>query len=465
MQRLRNSEMVTSEATSDDQTAGVLDSSPEGESPLTEPGSVPTVSVTVENRPVDDPEDEDKTVNLRAKTTDEQTRIGLIPVTPSVGISPSATAEPVAQQSPSTKTPTEEPDKGTRKGIGEGTRKIAASLGQDKVPSEENKAPATAEPAKVPESTGVKASLQQDVPLSSSKERKPASSPDTLNRRKMAANLSMDPGPEAAAKTKPTATDKPQGPRQEEKADSGKKQEMSPGSWCQTQVPESVAEKSVVAGQLSEVVPRTRDQAVGISDDALAQGTQVQSSYKVIGTSSLGRHKPMYSQELGAGASGYASPYCSPYSVGRGGMYSTLDHRGTASADWQMDSVIEQIEKQMAAVLEKIEGDMPSLLEQISDCPETLPRAKSAQSSPSVRPRSYHHSTPPPLPTTPRPPLPNLPHLTIPPPSYPPPAPPSQLQANTQPATEQDVIDGQRGTTRSSQSPHGGFSGRGLWGN
>ncbi|XP_041955187.1 caM kinase-like vesicle-associated, like isoform X2 [Alosa sapidissima] len=459
MQRLRNSEMLTAHATTDDQTTGVLDDSPESEGPQTDLGSVPTVSVTVENTPVDDPEDEDKTENVEEKNTEEQTsRIGMIPVTPSVGISPSATAEPIAQQTPSTKTPSEEPDKVTRKGAGEGTRKIAASLGQDKVPGEVNKAPATPESTKVPESAGVKVSLQQDVPLSSTKEKKPASSPDTLNRRKMAANLSMDPGPEPAAKTKAVATDKDQTPRQEEKADSGKKQEMSPGSWCQTQVPEAVAEKSAVA----EVGPRTRDQAVGRADEAMVHGTQVQSSYKIVGTSSLGRHKPMYSQELGARASGYASPYCSPYSVGRGSLYSTLDHRGTASADWQMDSVIEQIEKQMAAVLEKIEGDMPSLLEQISDCPETLPRAKSAQSSPSVHPRSYHHSTPPPLPTTPRPPLPNLPHLTIPPPSYPPPAPPSNVQAHTQPVTEQEDRDGQRGTARSGQSPHGGFSGRGL---
>lgn len=463
MQRLRNSELMAADATTDDQTDGVLDSSPEGESPQTDLESVPTVSVTVENRPADDPEEEDKTGNEGEENPDGQTRrIGLIPVTPSVGISPSATAEPVNPETPSKTTPSEELDKESGKGVGEGTCKTAASLGQDGVPAEVNKTPATPEPTKIPESTGTKVSLQQEVPLSSNKEKKPASSPETPNRRKMAANLTMDHGPEPGIKTTATANNKEQAPRKEEKADKAKKQEMSPGSWCQTQVPEAVAEKSVVAGPLAEVGPKTRDQGVGRSDDALVQGTQVQSSYKGMGTSSLGRHKPVYSQELGIGASGYASPYCSPYSVGRGGVYHTLDHRGGAGADWQMDSVIEQIEKQMAAVLEKIEGDMPSLLEQISDCPETLSRAKSAQSSPSVHARSYHHSTPPPLPTTPRPPLPNLPHLTIPPPSYPPPAPPAHGQAHTQPVTEQDDKDGQRGTMRSGQSPHGGSSGRGL---
>lgn len=147
-------------------------------------------------------------------------------------------------------------------------------------------------------------------------------------------------------------------------------------------------------------------------------------------------------------------------------MYGTgLHHGGSGSSttsDWQMDSVIEQIEKQMAAVLEKIEGDMPSLLEQISDCPPEPPRARSTHASPATsRTRSSQHSstessaTPPPLPTSPRPALPSLPRLTIPPPSYPPPSPPTQA------AGEQEDRDGQRGTARPSQSPRAGM-GRGL---
>ncbi|KAL2104117.1 hypothetical protein ACEWY4_000985 [Coilia grayii] len=470
MQRLRNSEMAsTSNATADDMTDAVLDSSPDGESPDTDLMSVPTVSVTVESRPLDDlevdEEEEDTVGSAGDENTDQQTsRTGLIPVSPSVGISPSATAEPVAQPVPSMTPQSEEPDKASRRGVGECTRKMAANLGQDKVLAELNKTAETPEPTTIPEPTGAKASLQQGALSPGNLEKKkPASSPDTLSRRKMAANLSMDPGPEPAVKTKTTGTDKEQESRQEGKTDAGKRQEASPDSWCQTQLPEAVAERSLVVVSMAEAGPRTRDQGVGSrSTDAMVQATQVQCPYMGMGTSSLGRHKPLYSQELGGGASGYANPYCSPYS-GRGGVYSTLDPCGTASADWQMDSVIEQIEKQMAAVLEKIEGDMPSLLEQISDCPETLPpRAKSAQSSPSVRPRSYHHSTPPPLPTTPRPPLPNLPHLTIPPPSYPPPAPPTHMQGYTQPIPEQDGRDGQRGAMRSGQSPHGGVSGRGL---
>lgn len=147
-------------------------------------------------------------------------------------------------------------------------------------------------------------------------------------------------------------------------------------------------------------------------------------------------------------------------------MYGTgLPHAVMGGAnDWQMDSVIEQIEKQMAAVLEKIEGDMPSLLEQISDCPAE-PRARSAHASPaSSRAHPSRHSggyreagggTPPPLPTSPRPVLPSLPHLSITPPSYPPPSPPTQCPP--QAAREQEEQDGHRDTTRSRQSPRGGM--------
>uniref|UniRef100_A0A3Q0S698 CaM kinase-like vesicle-associated, like n=1 Tax=Amphilophus citrinellus TaxID=61819 RepID=A0A3Q0S698_AMPCI len=151
------------------------------------------------------------------------------------------------------------------------------------------------------------------------------------------------------------------------------------------------------------------------------------------------------------------------------GRYGTgLPHSGgsSTSSDWQMDSVIEQIEKQMAAVLEKIEGDMPSLLEQISDCPAEQPRARSTHASPATsRARPSQRSTatttvtPPPLPTSPRPALPSLPRISIPPPAYPPPSPPTE--ASPQPMGEQEDRDGHGAPAHSSQSPRPGI-GRGL---
>ncbi|XP_028980182.2 caM kinase-like vesicle-associated, like [Esox lucius] len=183
------------------------------------------------------------------------------------------------------------------------------------------------------------------------------------------------------------------------------------------------------------------------------------------GAYSYTRVSTAYGPEVELG--GYGGSYCSSlYSSGPGGgAYAGLEHTGLGSGatDWQMDSVIEQIEKQMAAVLEKIEGDMPSLLEQISDCPAPPepPRAsRSTHTSPSHLQQTHPPSSsssltsstpPPPLPTTPRPPLPSLPHLTIPPPSYPPPSPPTHSPG--QPTSEHEERDGQRGAGQYSQSP------------
>lgn len=303
-----------------------------------------------------------------------------------------------------------------------------------------------------------------------------------------------------------------------------KKQEMDDGSWCQTQLPEAVAERpaglevGVGVGSMrvgtgmetgglgtfgagagagifgigvgSGVGPRIgpRGDASPIGRDQRADRHSVEFSmsrgepkpseggysYSIgsLGSSrSLGRHTTAYGQEVELG--GYGGSYCSTLygSGGGGGMYGGLGHggvrvrgHGSSTADWQMDSVIEQIEKQMAAVLEKIEGDMPSLLEQISDCPPPPEPPRSTHTSPSSRSRSSQHqpshsstssrtstATPPPLPTSPRPPLPSLPHLTIPPPSYPPPSPPTHSPG--QPICEQEEREGQMGAVHSSQAP------------
>ncbi|TRY96634.1 hypothetical protein DNTS_024256 [Danionella cerebrum] len=272
---------------------------------------------------------------------------------------------------------------------------------------------------------------------------------DTPHRRKIAANLSMDQGssPDPKTGTLTTGQDK-KTTIHDEAAD----------SWCQTQLPEAVAEKPADVGPTSEISPKNKDLKKGRADKGSKSVKNIQPVYSSLGSSSLGRDQTVFVQELQdmvSGASGFGGPFCPSYSVGQ---YGSLDPGSAASSDWQMDCVIEQIEKQMAAVLEKIEGDMPSLLEQISDHSETLPRAKSASSSPSPRPRSYHHSTPPPLPTTPRPAMPALPHLTIPPPSYPPPCPPSPIQGQS--TTEEG--DGQKSSKKSGQSPRGSVSGKGL---
>ncbi|KAM9828761.1 caM kinase-like vesicle-associated, like isoform 1-T1 [Syngnathus typhle] len=296
-------------------------------------------------------------------------------------------------------------------------------------------------------------------------------SPDPSNNRKMTATLHAPPA--SANMTRKDGND---------------------SSWCQTQLPEAMAESSVgaaatpaiAAGAGADVGPGVRlraeaspvlrrerdakktDRYSAEYNIARESPTAGQGCYGIGSSASLGRHATPYTRDIGTmGMAGpYGSPYCTLYPSGRSvGMYGTgLHHGGVGSgakSDWQMDSVIEQIEKQMVAVLEKIEGDMPSLLEQISDCPPETRRIRSTHVSPATsRARTAQHSsletlaTPPPLPTSPRPALPSLPRLTIPPPSYPPPSPPSQ--ASVQAAEDQEC--GQSGTECSGHSSRAGMS-------
>ncbi|XP_036387340.1 caM kinase-like vesicle-associated, like [Megalops cyprinoides] len=417
--------------------------------------------VTLESMPREE-EAEERGENGEVKKAGER----MIPVSPSVGISPTATVEPLAELSPSPKTLGEQLDTnktGSKKGTGDGSRKMAAVLGQDKGTPEMKPAPPTADPTKGSDSRGTKVIvLEQEA--SSKGEEKQKCSPETPNRRKMAAVLShsLDHGPGVATTTAAPPADREK-PAQREKE--GERRQAAPSSWCQTQLPEAVAEKAVGVGGLPDLSPRGRSGDLGrvgrgSPDPGFARGKQGDVGYGVAGSPSLGRKSTVSVQEhmeAGAGTSGFGSHYS--YSASGGAVFGGVGQGATGSSDWQMDSVIEQIEKQMAAVLEKIEGDMPSLLEQISDCPEQRP--KSAHCSPSSRPRAQRHSTPPPLPTTPRPPLPSLPHLTIPPPSYPPPSPPTHIHTYSQPASDQDERDSQRGAARSGQSTRG-QAGRGL---
>ncbi|XP_028850731.1 caM kinase-like vesicle-associated, like isoform X2 [Denticeps clupeoides] len=452
MQRLRNTDLGAAEGAEEDQAEGGGGDDVRGEGRQVDLGGVPVMSmsheVTMENRPLDNQ-------NLVTKKTEvEDQSVGKTPFSPTAGVSPSATTEPLGQKVPPSETPKEEPNKEPKKGVDEASCRTT-TVGQEKPAAGVEQTPtesimdAGSHVAKVAKS-------DPEVPQSSNGEKKPSSTAETTNRRKIAANLSQSldqgPGGGSAARSKAPPVERTQPLQQEDQGEAGK---TFPSSWCQTQLPEAVAEKPV----LGEVSPRAREAEAGIAERSALQGKQSQGPYKGMSSPSLGRNKTAFVQEQreSSGASGFASPFTAPYGAGGGVVYSGLEH----STDWQMDSVIEQIEKQMAAVLEKIEGDMPSLLEQISDRPETLQRAKSAHSSPSSCPRSYHHSTPPPLPTTPRPPLPTLPHLTIPPPSYPPPSPPTHVQAHAHPVSEHADKDGQRGPA---QSPRGGagLSGKGL---
>uniref|UniRef100_A0A3P9K6I6 CaM kinase-like vesicle-associated protein n=1 Tax=Oryzias latipes TaxID=8090 RepID=A0A3P9K6I6_ORYLA len=489
MQRLKNTEALT------DSSAGVESSAEAGEGEggisqgtsddgekLTSDGGVTSSSVslevTVENTFTAMSQDEGI---VKVKEKQETVNIS---VGPTVGTSPSDVRDPIIQTCSIPKTAQVEPSRaGIKKGAGDGTRKIAANFGQNKVVTEvKQTSTVSSDPQKQGESSsGINLELKHASTL-----------PDPNSKCKMAAKVhGTQPTGAAAASMSPEKRPATQSVQRDE----------GDGSWCQTQVPEAVAERSVVVtsaplvgpgagadtglgvrlrGDVSPASRRDRDAKRAdrySAEFSMARTGAVpgQGCYTAGSSASLGRHATPYNPEsvsvgLGMGGS-YGSPYTHLYGSGGGvGMYGTGLHHGggvsSATTDWQMDSVIEQIEKQMAAVLEKIEGDMPSLLEQISDCPAESLCTRSTHASPSTsrthstqRSSTSASTTPPPLPTSPRPALPSLPHLAIPPPSYPPPSPPTQDSPHA--GGESEEGEGQKSVTQTSQSPKGGF-GRGL---
>ncbi|KAF6719699.1 CaM kinase-like vesicle-associated protein [Oryzias melastigma] len=478
MQRLKNSEALT------DSSAGVESSAEAGEGEggisqgtsddgekLTSDGGVTSSSVslevTVENTSTAMSQDEG------AMTGKEKHETVNMPVGPSVGTSPSDVQDPIIQTCSIPKTVQVEPNKaGVKKVAGDGTRKIAANFGQNKVVPEVKQ---TSTVSSDPQKQGINLELKHASAL-----------PDPSSKCKMATKV-HGTQPTGAAATSSSPERRP--------ATQSVQKDESDGSWCQTQVPEAVAERSVVAtsapgvdtglgvrlrGDVSPASRRDRDAKRAdrySAEFSVARTGAVpgQGCYAAGSSASLGRHATPYNPEsvgVGLGMAGsFPSPYTHLYTSGGGvGMYGTGLHHGSgvssATSDWQMDSVIEQIEKQMAAVLEKIEGDMPSLLEQISDCPAESLCTRSTHASPSTsrthsaqRSSASASTTPPPLPTSPRPALPSLPHLAIPPPSYPPPSPPTQ--DSPQAGGESEEGEGQKSVTQTSQSPRAGF-GRGL---
>ncbi|XP_006785887.1 caM kinase-like vesicle-associated, like [Neolamprologus brichardi] len=488
MQRLKNSEALIdssaevqgSEEAGDGEGGASQGTSDEGEKGMSDGGvtsSSVSLEVTIESMP-SGMEPSKETVKAGEKQEEVKMHIG-----PSVGTSPSGVEDLSCQPNAVPNCAQEQPDKvGAKKGAGDVTRKMAANLGQNKVVPEFKQTPAVS-----PEAS----KLLDSTPGIDRDKKHISSSPDPSSKRKMAATLHA-PSHTASAAASASPLKRP--------VTQSEQKDETDGSWCQTQVPEAVAEKSVVAPVTPAVGPGTgvdgglevrlrgdespverQDRNARRTDRYSAEfslpragATPGQACYAVGSSASLGRHATPYNPEVGAMGMGmagsYGSPYSSLYTSGGGvGRYGTgLQHSGgsSTSSDWQMDSVIEQIEKQMAAVLEKIEGDMPSLLEQISDCPAEQPRARSTHASPatsrarpSQRSTSATTGTPPPLPTSPRPVLPSLPHISIPPPAYPPPSPPTE--ASPQALGEQEDRDGQAAPAHSSQSPRPGI-GRGL---
>ncbi|KAK6308642.1 hypothetical protein J4Q44_G00219130 [Coregonus suidteri] len=352
-------------------------------------------------------------------------------------------AAPPSRTNASSKPPGDEPKKpAVKKTIGN----MAAALGQTKT-TPEIKTPPT--PIVTPDLTKPRDHVSvtdhdtaaSSLPSNAEKKQPTSVTPETptTQRCKMDAQLhNTGPGPAAAATTTTTTTTAaaaiapPAGRRPAVQVPvEEKKQEMDDRSWCQTQLPEAVAERPAGGGGVGVGVVSTgvgtgiemgggrggagtfgagsgsgifgtglgsavrtgiglRGDASPIGRDRRADRHSVEfsmsrgapkpseggCSYTIgsLGSSpGLGRHTTTYGPEVELGGYG-GSYYSSLYgSGGGGGMYGGLEHGGvgvrghaSSSADWQMDSVIEQIEKQMAAVLEKIEGDMPSLLEQIN---------------------------------------------------------------------------------------------------
>lgn len=476
MQRLKNSEALidssaetqASEEGAEGEGGGSQGTSNEGEKATNDEGltsSSVCLQVTVENTLLG-MDKEEVGCKVEGKEQDQggstSVRVG-----PSVGTSPSDIQEALCPQSQ----PAAElfQQHAVKTAAAEMSKKMVANLPQNNVIPEPEASPITLE------------KLSEALKPTININKKPTS-PDPGSKHKMH---------EAQTTASPSAA-------------KGKQKDEA-GSWCQTQVPEGVAETmlAMAAPAASRPLgagvdlnpshnPRMRAEPSPASRlDREAKGCDRHSAEFIVAraeptvlevekgcfgagsSASLGRRTALSGPDMGMGASGSFSCLYNPPFVSSGGgmgvmgMYGTgLQHAAMGSAsDWQMDSVIEQIEKQMAAVLEKIEGDMPSLLEQISDCPGEPPRARSAHVSPaSSRAHPSRHpvgsgesvgGTPPPLPTSPRPVLPSLPHLSIPPPSYPPPSPPTQCPSQT--TREQEERDGERETIHSRQSPRAGM--------
>ncbi|KAF0036226.1 hypothetical protein F2P81_011538 [Scophthalmus maximus] len=241
MQRLKNSEALTdssaeaqgSEEAGDGEggvSQGTSEEGDKGDGGVT--SSSVSLEVTVENTPAAMDQEEGRS-NLGEKQEEIKMTVG-----PSVGTSPSDIQDPLCHSNTATKLTQEESDMvGAKKAAGDGTRKMAANFGQNKF---------------VPESKPTPAPMHDPTKLSDGSsgtnldKKHTSASPDPSSKRKMAATLH---GPPPTASADATASsEKKQAPQKQ------KKDEMD-RSWCQTQVPEAVAERSVAASLTPAIGP------------------------------------------------------------------------------------------------------------------------------------------------------------------------------------------------------------------
>lgn len=236
MQRLKNSETLTessaeaqgSEEAGDGKGGVSQGTSDEGDKGTSDGGltsSSVSLEVTVENTPLSMDQDEG-----RSRVGEKQDEVKMS-IGPSVGTSPSDFQEPLCQKSQSDAAPIlkqEELDKvGAKKAAGDGTRKIAANLGQNKVVPKSKPTPVmTPDPSNLSDgSSGTNLDKKHT-----------STSPDPSHKCKMAATLH---GPLDTASVAGTASPEKRPATQREQKDE------TDGSWCQTQVPDAVAERSV----------------------------------------------------------------------------------------------------------------------------------------------------------------------------------------------------------------------------
>ncbi|XP_069041268.1 caM kinase-like vesicle-associated, like [Lepisosteus oculatus] len=285
-----------------------------------------------------------------------------IPSSLSVGVSPTSTTDPLPAGDLGL-----QPEGGA---ASDSAGTTAASLGPDKPRAPPDKPPPSprVETRRVPD-RGTKVIVLEHP--ASPGETRSGCPPDTPNRRKMAAVLHRSADDTASPADPETRAGGPAARRgaagggagdtpglRPEKGDRGAggggRRAGAAESWCQTQLPEAVAERRGAR--------EPQDGSPGRRDPGAARGSPGAAHRKTV---------PVQGQREAAG-------------------------------DWHMDSVIEQIEKQMAAVLEKIEGDMPSLLEQISDRPSPARAPLAPATRPSLPP--FPHLTIPPCTAPPPPP-------------------------------------------------------------
>lgn len=219
MQRLRASELGSSDSAVEGQGEKVNSDGLDGKGIQTDSGGVSTMSVSHE-----------VSVENRSMKNQEEEKAGHIKVE-------EKKAETLAQSNSSLKVQTEEPNKR------ESTE--CSSEREDKSSTGASQKAATIQPIKTSDSREDNIPTEPEPTTVGNVEKK-SPIPDTPNRRKIAANLSMDHASCSDAKTGTSSEGKETPLQPEDKKDTV--HDMAASSWCQTQLPEAVAERSAEVG-------------------------------------------------------------------------------------------------------------------------------------------------------------------------------------------------------------------------